>query len=151
MAYVSGAAATAGCIFCNALPAGDDRKHLVLHRARQAFVILNAYPYAPGHVMVALNRHVGTVAQATAEELTEAMQLVGLATVALGAEYRAQGFNIGINEGRVAGAGVEDHLHVHVVPRWQGDLNFMPVVGEVRVLPEALDMSWERLRSRLGG
>jgi ATP adenylyltransferase len=151
MAYVSGAAATAGCIFCNALHAGDDRKQLVLHRARRAFVILNAYPYAPGHVMVALNRHVGTVAQATAEELTEAMQLVGLTTVALGAEYRAQGFNIGINEGRVAGAGVEDHLHVHVVPRWPGDINFMPVVGEVRVLPEALDMSWERLRSRLGG
>ena len=151
MAYVSGAKASRECIFCRALDAGDDRKHLVLHRARQAFLILNAYPYVPGHVMAAPTRHVGAVAQATPEELAEVMRLVGAATQALESEYQAQGFNIGINQGRIAGAGVEDHFHLHVVPRWAGDTNFMPVLGEVRVLPEALDTTWERLRSRLGG
>lgn len=150
MAYVSGSGATAGCIFCNALAAGDDRKLLVLQRSERAFLILNAYPYTPGHLMAVVNRHVGSVAEATPEELAEAMRLVGLATLALAEEYRAAGFNIGMNQGRVAGAGVEDHLHVHVVPRWPGDSNFMPVLGEVRVLPEALDVTYERLRSRLG-
>jgi ATP adenylyltransferase len=151
MAYVSGAAPPPGCIFCNALNAGDDRKQLVLQRAPHAFLILNAYPYLPAHLMVAPTRHVGTVSEATPEEHAEVMRLVGVSTQALRAEYRAQGFNIGINEGRVAGAGVEDHLHVHVVPRWAGDTNFMPVLNDVRILPEALETTWERLRSRLGG
>ncbi len=150
MAYVGGATA-AGCIFCAALSGGDDRKHLVVHRAPHAFLILNAYPYTPGHVMAVVNRHVGTVADASDTELVEAMRLIGVATAALRAEYHAQGFNIGINQGRVAGAGVEDHLHLHVVPRWSGDVNFMPVLGEVRVLPESLDATWERLRSQFGG
>jgi ATP adenylyltransferase len=151
MTYVSGAAPSGGCIFCNALSAGDDRKQLVLHRARHAFLMLNAYPYVPGHLMVAPARHVGAVFQATPEEHAEVMRLVGVATRILESEYRAQGFNIGINQGRVAGAGVEDHLHAHVVPRWAGDTNFMPVLNDVRILPEALDTTWERLRSRLGG
>lgn len=149
MAYVGGAAA-AGCIFC-AARSGHDRKHLVLHRAPHAFLILNAYPYTPGHVMAVVNRHVGTLAEATDAELGDAMRLVGAATTALQIEYRAEGFNIGVNQGRVAGAGVEDHLHVHVVPRWPGDVNFMPVLGEVRVLPESLEATWERMRGRLGG
>ena len=101
--------------------------------------------------MAVLDRHVGAVAEATPEELAEVMRLVGVATRALTAEYQAEGFNIGMNQGRVAGAGVEDHLHMHVVPRWEGDTNFMPVLGEVRVLPEALETTWERLRSRLSG
>ena len=151
MAYVSGATAPGGCIFCNALSAGDDRTLLVLQRAPHAFLILNAYPYLPGHLMAAPRRHVGAVAEATPEELAEVMRLVGVATRALAAEYQAQGFNIGMNQGRVAGAGVEDHLHVHVVPRWAGDTNFMPVLGDVRVLPEALETTWQRLRSRLDG
>ena len=116
-----------------------------------AFLILNLYPYTPAHLMAVLTRHVATVAHATPEELGALMQLVGSATTALEAEYHAAGFNIGINQGRVAGAGVEDHLHVHVVPRWAGDTNFMPVLGDVRVLPEALTVTYERLRSRLGG
>ncbi len=149
MAYVGGVAA-AGCIFC-AARSGDDRKHLVLHRAPHAFLILNAYPYTPGHVMAVVNRHVGTLAEATDAELGETMRLVGAATTVLRAEYRAEGFNIGVNQGRVAGAGVEDHLHVHVVPRWPGDVNFMAVLGEVRVLPESLEATWERVRGRLGG
>jgi ATP adenylyltransferase len=150
MAYVGGSAETAGCIFCQAL-AAEDRQQLVLRRGPRAFLILNAYPYTPAHLMAVVNRHVAAVAAATPEELAELMGLVGTATRALEVEYRAHGFNIGINQGRVAGAGVEDHLHVHVVPRWAGDTNFMPVLGEVRVLPEALDATWERLRGRLGG
>jgi ATP adenylyltransferase len=151
MAYVSGATASGGCIFCNALNAGDDRKALILQRSPQAFLILNAYPYMPGHLMAAPTRHVGAVAEASPVELAEVMRLVGVATRALADEYQAQGFNIGMNQGRVAGAGVEHHLHMHVVPRWAGDTNFMPILGEVRVLPEALETTWERLRRRLGG
>lgn len=150
MAYVGGGA-TPACIFCHALAAGDDRTYLVVHRTPLASLILNLYPYTPAHVMAVLTRHAATVAAATPEELGALMRLVGAVTTALAAEYRADGFNIGINQGRVAGAGVEDHLHVHVVPRWAGDTNFMPVLGEVRVLPEALDVTYDRLRSRLGG
>jgi len=151
MAYVSGAARAAGCLFCDALGAGDDRARLVLYRGARAFLMLNAYPYTPGHLMAVLTRHVGTVAEAEVDELAETMRLVGLATRVLGDEYRADGFNIGINQGRVAGAGIEDHLHVHVVPRWNGDTNFMPVLGEVRVLPEALEVTYDRLKRRLDG
>jgi ATP adenylyltransferase len=151
MTYVGGGAAPAGCLFCNALGQRDDRQRLVLLRGSLAFLILNAYPYTPGHLMAVVNRHVATVAEATPEELAEAMRLVGLASTTLRAEYRSDGFNIGINQGRVAGAGVEDHLHIHVVPRWNGDTNFMPVLGDVRVLPEALEKTYDRLRSRLGG
>jgi ATP adenylyltransferase len=151
MAYVGGSVPSPGCLFCNVLAGNDDRKHLILLRSTGAFLILNAYPYTPGHLMAVLDRHVGSVVEATGEELSRMMQLVGLATTALTDEYRADGFNIGMNQGKVAGAGIENHLHIHVVPRWQGDSNFMPVLGEVRVLPEALDTTWERLRSRLGG
>jgi ATP adenylyltransferase len=149
MAYVGGTAVAAGCIFCNALAEADDRRALVLARGPRAFLILNAYPYTTGHLMAVVNRHVAAVAEADAVELADAMRLCGVATRALGEEYGAQGFNIGINQGRVAGAGIEDHLHVHVVPRWPGDTNFMPVVGEVKVLPEALETTWERLRKRV--
>lgn len=150
MAYVAGVEASQGCIFCAALAARDDRKHLVLHRSDRAFLILNAYPYTPGHLMAVLNRHVGSLTDATPEELADAMRLAALASSALATEYRAQGFNIGINEGRAAGAGIADHLHVHVVPRWPGDTNFMSVLGDARVLPEALDATWDRLRKHLG-
>ena len=151
MAYVGGSLPVTGCIFCTALAADDDPRHLVLLRSPGAFLILNAYPYTPGHLMAVLDRHVGTLGDARAEELAQMMRLVALATAALTAEYRAEGFNIGLNQGRVAGAGIEDHLHIHVVPRWHGDSNFMPVLGDVRVLPEALDATWERLRSQLRG
>lgn len=151
MAYVGGARASAGCVFCDALAAGDDRGRLILRRRSHAFLILNAYPYTPGHLMAVLNRHVATVAGAGAEELAAIMRLVGDATRALADEYRAEGFNIGLNQGRVAGAGVEDHLHVHVVPRWSGDTNFMPILGEARVLPEALGTTYDRLRTRFDG
>jgi ATP adenylyltransferase len=151
MTYVGGSSAAVGCIFCTALAAGDDAKYLILQRTSRAFLILNAYPYTPGHLMAVINRHVGTLAEASAEELADAMALAGLATGALTEEYRAEGFNIGVNQGRVAGAGVEGHLHVHVVPRWNGDTNFMTTVSESRVLPEALDATYARLRKRLSG
>ena len=151
MAYVGGSSAAVGCIFCTALAADDDAKYLILQRSSRAFLILNAYPYTPGHLMAVINRHVGALAEADAEELADAMALAGQATGALTDEYRAEGFNIGVNQGRVAGAGIEGHLHVHVVPRWNGDTNFMTTLGESRVLPEALDATYARLRRRLGG
>jgi len=151
MTYVGGSSAPVGCIFCAALAAGDDIKYLILQRSRLAFLILNAYPYTPGHLMAVINRHVGALAEAAPEELADAMGLAGRATRALTDEYRAEGFNVGVNQGRVAGAGVEGHLHVHVVPRWNGDTNFMPVLGETRVLPEALEATYARLKGRLDG
>jgi ATP adenylyltransferase len=122
---------------------------LVLDRSAHAFLILNAFPYTPGHVMAVLNRHIGSFVDAGPEELTDAMRLAQRAAAALSVEYRADGFNIGLNQGRVAGAGIADHLHVHVVPRWSGDHNFMTVLGESRVLPEDLTTTWERLRGRV--
>jgi len=151
MAYIGSAKAAAGCIFCDALSRTDDRASLVLSRAEGAYLILNKYPYTSGHLMAVINRHVGDVTQATTEEWACVMGLAATAAGALRAEYGADGFNIGINEGRVAGAGIEGHLHVHVVPRWHGDSNFMGAVGDVRVLPETLDRTWERLKARLDG
>jgi ATP adenylyltransferase len=149
MAWIRASHPAAGCVFCTARDGSDDRASLVLLRGAQAFLILNAYPYAPGHLMAVTNRHVAALGEARAEELTEAMTLVQRAVAALSAEYRAEGFNVGLNQGRVAGAGIEDHLHVHVVPRWGGDHNFAAVVGDTRVLPEDLATTWQRLRSRV--
>jgi len=151
MAWIGATKAPSGCIFCRAWSSPDDRTELVLTRGEHAFLILNAFPYASGHLMVALRRHLGVVTDASAEEMTEAMTLVQRAVEALGAEYRPDGYNIGLNQGVAAGAGIPDHLHIHVVPRWKGDANFMSVVGDTRVLPETLERTWERLRSRLGG
>jgi ATP adenylyltransferase len=149
MAWIGGARPAAGCVFCTAREGSDDRASLVLLRGARAFLILNAYPYAPGHLMAVTNRHVAALVDASPEELAEAMTLVQRAVAALKAEYRAEGFNVGLNQGGVAGAGIEDHLHVHVVPRWSGDHNFVTVVGDTRVLPEELTTTWDRLRSRV--
>ena len=144
-------AAPAGCVFCEALSGTDDRRSFVLCRRDRAFLILNRYPYAAGHLMAVVNRHVGTLPEATANEMAGAMELVSLAISLLTAEYRPEGFNVGLNQGRVAGAGIVDHLHIHVVPRWNGDNNFMSVVGETRVLPEELETTYDRFKGRLGG
>jgi ATP adenylyltransferase len=150
MAYLSAVPEpSSGCFLCEARTSSDDRARLVVARRERAFLMLNAYPYASGHVMAVINSHIGAIERAEAPELHDALTLVREATLALTAEYRARGFNIGINQGHVAGAGAPDHLHVHVVPRWQGDLNFMPVLGDVRVMPETLDQTWQRLRDRL--
>jgi ATP adenylyltransferase len=150
MPYIAGTQPPTGCVFCHVRDGTDDRAALVLRRGAHAFLILNAYPYAPGHLMAVLNRHIGALGDARPEELTEALTLAQRAVAALAAEYRAEGFNLGVNQGRVAGAGIADHLHVHVVPRWNGDHNFFSVVGGTRVLPEDLGTTWERLRGRLG-
>ncbi len=151
MSYVGAADPADGCLFCDALASSDDRKVLVLLRRPLAFLILNAFPYSSGHLMAALTRHVGTLGEATAAELDEAMALVRRSIRALDRVYSPDGYNVGINQGRVAGAGVEGHLHIHVVPRWNGDTNFMPVLGEVRVLPESLEATYNRLSASLAG
>ena len=135
---------TSGCIFCHTTDPGRD--DLILLRGRVSFVILNLYPYNSGHLMVVPNRHVATLASLDADEQTELMRFTRYAEIALTEAYIPQGLNIGINLGRPAGAGVLDHLHVHLVPRWNGDTNFMTVVGDVRVLPEDLPTSANRLR-----
>ena len=154
MAYVTSAGAppptAAGCIFCDALAGGDDRKSLILRRAPKAFLILNKYPYASGHVMAAVNRHVGSLEETGPEEIGQAMELVQTAVRALNRAYAPEGFNVGLNQGRAAGAGVPKHLHIHVVPRWSGDVNFMCVVSDTRVLPESLDTTYDRLLAALG-
>ena len=150
MAYVSTAGGPeAACVFCAALATGDDRRALILKRGHLAFLILNAFPYASGHLMAVITRHVGTLEAATTEELAEAMALVQSATRALGIAYHPDGFNVGLNQGRVAGAGVLGHLHMHLVPRWNGDTNFMPVTADTRVLPEALEATYDRLAAAL--
>lgn len=140
-----------GCVFCQAQTRGDDRSALIVHRARHTFVILNRYPYNSGHVMVVPNRHLARLSESTGEELHELMDLAARCERALDRTYRAQGINLGINLGRSAGAGIADHYHLHVVPRWSGDTNFMTVTGETRLIPEELDVTWTRLREALAG
>jgi len=139
-------APSTGCIFCDALARGD-AEPLLIHRGARAFVILNKFPYNNGHLMVVANRHVGRLAGLDAAELAEIMTLTQAAEQALDRAYRPHAFNIGLNLGKPAGAGVLDHLHLHVVPRWDGDTNFMSVVGETRVLPEELPATVTRLRA----
>ncbi len=133
------------CVFCAAL-AQDDAHSLVVFRGAACFVLLNLYPYNNGHLMVVPKRHFATLAGATPPELVETMELTRRAEIALTEAYQPHGLNIGINLGRPAGAGILDHLHVHVVPRWNGDTNYMSVVGQTRVLPEELPQTAARLR-----
>jgi ATP adenylyltransferase len=134
-----------GCVFCSALET-DDGRALTLLTGSTCFVILNLYPYNAGHLMVVPKRHVAVLAEVTPDELVELGALTRLSEMALNEVYAPQGINLGMNLGRPAGAGIVDHLHVHLVPRWTGDTNFMSVVGNVRVLPEELPRSAERLR-----
>jgi ATP adenylyltransferase len=133
-----------GCIFCDAFEPG--REELVLVRGREVYVILNLYPYNNGHLMVVPTRHVATLQTTSAAERVELMQYTRLAEMALQEAYAPHGINVGMNLGRSAGAGVADHLHLHLVPRWVGDTNFMSVIGETRVLPEDLTATKKRLQ-----
>jgi ATP adenylyltransferase len=142
---VTGTARASGCVFCDAL-AGGDEDSLVVYRAALAFVILNKYPYNNGHLMVVPNRHIAALSEATAEEMSQVIALAARAELAIREAYAPHGLNMGINLGKPAGAGILDHLHMHVVPRWNGDTNFLTVVGETRVLPEELPVSAARLR-----
>ncbi len=151
LAYVTGASTASGCIFCDT---SDARESLIVTRGRFCYVILNLYPYNSGHLMVVPGRHIASLSLATQDELTELMGLTRDAEVALTEAYKPEGLNVGLNLGRPAGAGVADHLHVHLVPRWTGDTSFMSVVGNVRVLPEDLATTAARLRpefARLAG
>jgi len=136
-----------GCVFClDGEQAGD----FVLKRGRRAFVMMNRYPYTAGHVMIIPYRHLSDPSQLTPEERLELFDLTALAVSALREAMGPEGFNIGMNLGKAAGAGIEDHLHIHVVPRWTGDTNFVSVVGEVRVIPEAVSATWEKLLPYFG-
>lgn len=144
--YVSNTStSTASCIFCSALAQITDEP-LVVHRGQAAYVILNKFPYNNGHLMVVFNRHIGRLADATPDELNEVMALTRTSEIVLGEAYNPHGFNTGLNIGKSAGAGVLDHLHVHIVPRWNGDTNFMTVTGETRVLPEELFQTAAKLK-----
>jgi ATP adenylyltransferase len=136
------------CIFC-ALPAtGDDAASLIVERGERAFVMLNKFPYNNGHVMISPFEHVPSIEELQGDVLLELMELTQRSLAALRGTYGPEGFNIGINQGKIAGAGVEDHVHIHVVPRWSADTNFMPVIGSTRVLPQSLEDSYTALREQ---
>jgi ATP adenylyltransferase len=139
----------AECIFCSKPAEGDDEHAYIVARGEHCFAMLNAYPYNNGHLMVAPYEHVPSVEELADPPLLELMTLTQRTLAALRAVYGPEGFNIGINEGKVAGAGVEGHVHQHVVPRWGADTNFMPVIGDTRVLPQSLAESWAAISRAL--
>jgi len=154
MAYIQAAkeqGEDGGCIFCDLPAEGDDVRTMILARGELAFVIVNSFPYNPGHLMVAPFRHVGAFTSLEAAELADVDTLVARSIRALEQEMEPHGYNLGMNLGRVAGAGIPDHVHWHLVPRWNGDTNFMPVVGQTRVLPELLEETYARLRPLFEG
>jgi ATP adenylyltransferase len=136
------------CIFCAKPATGDDRAAHIVHRGEHCFVMLNTFPYNNGHMMISPYEHVPSIEELGDPVLLELMTLSQRSLVALRETYGPEGFNIGINQGKVAGAGFDDHAHLHVVPRWGADTNFMPVIGDTRVLPQSLDESWAALRSK---
>jgi len=134
-----------GCIFCNRKHNGDDREALVLYRGEYTIVMLNKYPYNNGHLMIAPKRHVGFFEDLKLEEMNDLMAAIQRCVVLLKKVLSPHGFNIGANVGKVAGAGVDDHLHFHIVPRWEGDTNYMPILADTRVIPEHLVETYNRL------
>jgi len=143
--YIRNAEQETTCVFCRMLEESRDQENFLLCRGRTAYVILNLFPYTSGHLLIVAKRHIPSLTEATPEELHEIIELARLSEGALRQEYRPSGFNMGFNLGRAAGAGVEHHLHMHVLPRWSGDSNFVSVVGETRVLPEELPATFGRL------
>jgi ATP adenylyltransferase len=146
LAYVTSAAKETGCVLCRALESAGQASSLVVHTSPLCFVVMNLYPYNAGHLMISPRRHLARLQDLSPQELQELMQLAQRAEVVLGETHRPEGLNVGINLGRTAGAGVEGHLHLHVVPRWRGDTNFMTVTGETRVIPEDPLATAARLR-----
>ena len=149
MRWLRNAESSSDCLFCRVAKTRADRRDLVLARRPHALLMLNRYPYASAHLMVAVTRHAAQFADLTSAERTDLLDLVSLAERALEQEYRPHGVNYGLNVGRVAGAGFPGHLHLHLVPRWNGDTNFMPAIAQTRVLPESLADTWSRLRRAL--
>ncbi len=158
MAYIDGSGSGTGdntrqkgCIFCDKPAEAKDGENLIVHRGRTNFVILNAFPYNNGHLMVVPYRHESTLAGLTRDEMDEVGLLLQRSETVLREAYRLEGINVGVNLGAAAGAGIEEHVHVHVVPRWNGDTNFMPVLSDTKVIVQSLDALYDLLTERLRG
>ena len=150
MRYIETADEAEGCIFCTKPEENRDDENLILLRGERAFIMLNAFPYSNGHLMVSPYKHTADLDDLADKELLDLMKVTRRGVNVLKAAFRPDGFNIGINMGRVAGAGIRDHVHIHIVPRWNGDTNFMPVLADVRVIPESLAVVYERLKEHSG-
>jgi len=137
-----------GCILCEKPAQDNDAENCILYRGSKNFIIMNTYPYNPGHLLVAPYRHVSGLGELTEEERHEHFDIVSHSIGVLRQELGAEGFNVGVNMGKAAGAGIEDHIHTHIVPRWQGDSNFMTIVSDVRVVPEALAETYRKLKGK---
>ena len=148
--YVSTASGQGPCLFCRVASEDNDARNYVVLRAERSFILLNRYPYTTGHLMIAPYAHVAMLEEADAQTLEEIMRLAQRAEKALRAVYRPSGLNLGFNLGESAGAGVAGHIHMHALPRWVGDTSFITAIGETRVLPEALETTYEKLREALG-
>ena len=149
-AYVSTAEKTTGCVFCDAVNAGDDAKVRIVYRGQNCFVILNTYPYTPGHVMIVPYAHLDELRKLPPEAAHEMMELSQRMESVLRELYSPDGVNLGMNIGKAAGAGIAGHIHMHVLPRWVADANFLSVVSETRVLPETLEETWKRMTTAMG-
>ena len=148
-AYVSTAEKTTACVFCDAVSAGDDKKALIVHRGQHCFIILNMFPYTPGHVMIVPYAHLDELRKLPPDAAKEMMELSQRMESILRELYHPDGINLGMNIGKAAGAGIAGHIHMHVLPRWVADANFVSVVGETRILPEALEETWKRMTKAL--
>lgn len=149
MAYIGADKQEAGCIFCIKPQQNADAENYILYRGPQTFVMMNLFPYNNGHLMVAPYRHVGSIEELTPDVLQEILTTAQLCLRALRRAMHPDGFNMGINQGKVAGAGIADHVHFHIVPRWDGDTNFMPVLGDVKVMPDYLSNTYNQLREQI--
>ena len=152
MAYIEGipeAEAAGGCIFCERPAQDEDEKNFILYRSSRSYIILNLFPYSNGHLLIAPYEHVAELEDLPAETISDMMALAALAVRALKAAWSPEAFNIGLNLGRAAGAGIDTHLHIHVVPRWAGDTNFMPVLADTKVVPQALEDTYAVIRKAI--
>ncbi len=150
LAFVEKASQRSGCIFCEKPALKQDGKSFILWRGRHAYVIMNIYPYNNGHLLIAPYRHIAAIENLPEPVLFDMMRLVQQSLRAIRKAYAPEGFNLGVNQGKVAGAGIEHHIHLHIVPRWGADTNFMPLLGETRVLPQHLKASYQRLKAAFG-
>jgi len=146
MIYIRGIGEEEGCIFCKKPQENEDEKNLILYRGKTCFVLMNLFPYNSGHLMIAPYRHIGNFVDLRKEEGIELFKLLQWSLNILKKVLNPDGFNVGLNIGRTAGAGYEDHLHIHIVPRWNGDTNFMPVIADTKVIPEFLEETYKQLR-----
>ncbi len=147
LAFIEQASHGSGCIFCEIPALRQDEKSFILYRGRHAYVLMNIYPYNNGHLLIAPYRHIGALEELSEPVLLDMLRLVQRSIKAIRKAYAPDGFNVGVNQGKVAGAGIEHHIHLHIVPRWEADTNFMPLLGETRVLPQHLKSSYARLKT----